>query len=54
MMATLLAGVAEFERELMGASAWRRRRQVGHLPKSDRLTPKVLALVAQEETCDGP
>jgi DNA invertase Pin-like site-specific DNA recombinase len=58
MMATLLAGIAEFERELTverirsGIAAAKSRgktlgRQPGHRPKSDRLAPKVLALVAQ-------
>jgi putative DNA-invertase from lambdoid prophage Rac len=58
MMATMLAGIAEFERDLMGeriksglaaAKARGRRlgRQPGQRPKSDRLGPKVLALVAQ-------
>ena len=58
MMATLLAGIAEFERELTvervrsGIAAAKARgaqfgRQAGQRPKSDRLTPKVLALVAQ-------
>ena len=58
MMATLLAGIAEFERELTvkrigsGIAAAKARgkklgRQPGQWPKSDRLAPKVLALVAQ-------
>jgi DNA invertase Pin-like site-specific DNA recombinase len=58
MMATLLAGIAEFERELIqerihsGIAAAKARgkrlgRQPGQWPKSDRLAPKVLALVAQ-------
>ncbi len=58
MMATLLAGIAEFERELTqerirsGIAAVKARgkrlgRQPGQRPKSDRLAPKVLALVAQ-------
>ena len=57
MMATLLAGKAEFARELTverirsGTVAARARgrklgRQPGQRPKSDRLAPKVLALVA--------
>ncbi len=57
MMATLLAGIAEFERELIvgrirssGAAARARGkklgRQPGQRPKSDRLGPKVLALIA--------
>ena len=58
MMATLLVGIAEFERELTverirsGIAADKTRgkrlgRQPGQRPKSDRLAPKVLALVAQ-------
>ena len=58
MMATLLAGIAEFERELTverirsaiaAAKARGKRlgRQPGQQPKSDRLAAKVLALVAQ-------
>lgn len=58
MMATVIAGIAEFERDLMGEriksglAAARARgrhigRQVGQRPKSDRLAPKVLALVSQ-------
>lgn len=58
MMATLLAGIAEFERDLMGEriksglAAARARgrkigRQPGQRPKSDRLAPQVLALVSQ-------
>ena len=56
MMATVLAGIAEFERELLrervrsGLAAARARgrvlgRQTGQRPKSDRLAPKVLALI---------
>jgi putative DNA-invertase from lambdoid prophage Rac len=58
MMATVIAGIAEFERDLMGeriksglaaAKAQGRRlgRQAGQRPKSDRLGPRVLALAAQ-------
>jgi DNA invertase Pin-like site-specific DNA recombinase len=58
MMATLLAGIAEFERELTverirsGIAAAKARgkrlgRQPGQRPKSDRLAVRVLALVAQ-------
>jgi putative DNA-invertase from lambdoid prophage Rac len=58
MMATVLAGIAEFERELTaerirsGIAAAKARgkklgRQPGQRPKSDRLAPKVLALVAK-------
>ena len=56
MLATVVAGIAEFERELIrervrsGMAAAKARgkrlgRQPGHRPKSDRLAPKVLALV---------
>ena len=56
MMATIIAGIAEFERELIqerirsgiaAAKAGGKRlgRQPGQRPKSDRLAPKVLALV---------
>lgn len=58
MIATVLAGIAEFERDLMGeriksglaaakARGQRLGRQAGQRPKSDRLGPKVLALAAQ-------
>jgi DNA invertase Pin-like site-specific DNA recombinase len=58
MIATVLAGIAEFERELIqerirsGIAAAKARgkrlgRQPGQRPKSDRLAPMVLALVAQ-------
>ncbi len=58
MMATMLAGIAEFERELTqerirsGIAAAKARgkrlgRQPGQRPKSVRLTPQVLALVAK-------
>jgi putative DNA-invertase from lambdoid prophage Rac len=58
MIATVLAGIAEFERELIqerirsGIAAAKARgkrlgRQPGQRPKSDRLTPKVLALIGQ-------
>jgi DNA invertase Pin-like site-specific DNA recombinase len=58
MMATVLAGVAEFERELTqerirsGIAAAKARgkrlgRQPGQRPKPDRLAPRVLALVAE-------
>ena len=55
-MATMLAGISEFERDLLrervrsGLAAAKARgkllgRQPGQRPKSDRLAPKVLALV---------
>ena len=58
MIATVLAGIAEFERELIqerirsGIAVAKARdkrlgRQLGQRPKSDRLAPKVLALVRQ-------
>ena len=58
MLATVVAGIAEFERELIrervrsGMAAAKARgkklgRQPGQRPKSDRLAPKVLVLVAQ-------
>jgi putative DNA-invertase from lambdoid prophage Rac len=58
MIATVLAGIAEFERELIqerirsGIAAAKDRgkrlgRQPGQRPKSDRLAPKVLALAGQ-------
>jgi putative DNA-invertase from lambdoid prophage Rac len=58
MIATVLAGIAEFERELIqdrirsGIAATKARgkrlgRQPGHRPKSDRLAPKVMALVVK-------
>jgi len=58
MLATFLSGIAEFERDLIservksGLAAARARgrklgRQPGQRPKSDRLTPKVVALVEE-------
>jgi DNA invertase Pin-like site-specific DNA recombinase len=58
MIATVLAGIAEFERELTqerirsGIAAAKARgqrfgRQPGQRPKSDRLAPKALALIAK-------
>ena len=58
MMVTVLAGIAEFERDLLrervqsslaAAKACGKTlgRQPGQRPKSDRLAPKVLVLVAQ-------
>lgn len=58
MLATIIAGIAEFERELIqerirsGLALAKARgkllgRQSGHRPKSDRMAPKVLALVAE-------
>lgn len=58
MLATVLAGIAEFERDLLrervrsGLAAAKARgkilgRRPGDRPRSDRLAPKVLALAAQ-------
>ena len=58
MMATLLAGIAQFERDLLservksGLAAARARgkklgRQLGQRPKSDKLAPKVVQSVAE-------
>jgi putative DNA-invertase from lambdoid prophage Rac len=58
MMATIIAGIAEFERGLIqerirsGIAAAKARgkrlgRRPGQRPKSDRLAPRVLALVAE-------
>ena len=61
MIATVLAGIAEFERELIqerirsGIAAAKARgkrlgRQQGQRPKSDRLASKVLALIGQGQS----
>jgi putative DNA-invertase from lambdoid prophage Rac len=61
MIATVLAGIAEFERELIqerirsGIAAAKARgkrlgRQPGQRPKSDRLTPRVMALIKQRRS----
>ena len=58
MMATMLAGIAQFERDMLservrsGLAAARARgrklgRQTGDRPKSDRLAPRVLALIVE-------
>lgn len=58
MLATFLSGIAEFERDLIservksGLAAAKARgkmlgRQTGDRPKSDRLAPKVMALIAE-------
>lgn len=58
MMATLLAGIAQFERDLLservksGLAAAKARgkklgRQKGQRPKADRLAPKVLELIEE-------
>jgi len=58
MMATMLAGIAQFERDLLservksGLAAARARgkklgRQKGQRPKSDRLAPKVLEMIKE-------
>ncbi len=57
----MLAGIAQFERDMLservrsGRAAARARgrklgRQVGYRPKSDRLAPKVLALIAESRS----
>jgi DNA invertase Pin-like site-specific DNA recombinase len=61
MMATMLAGIAQFERDLLservksGLAAAKARgkklgRQKGQRPKSDRLAPKVLELVEDDRS----
>ena len=61
MMATMLAGIAQFERDLIseraksGLAAAKVRgrklgRQPGHRPKSDRLAPRVLRLVGEDRS----
>ena len=61
MMATIIAGIAEFERELIqerirsGIAAAKARgkrlgRQPGERPKSDRFAPKVLTLIAEGQS----
>lgn len=63
MIATIIAGIADFERELIqerirsGIAAAKARgkrlgRQKGQRPKSDRLAPKVLALVEKGAATD--
>lgn len=58
MLATFLSGIAGFERDLIservksGLAAAKARgkrlgRQIGERPKSDRLAPKVVALIAE-------
>ena len=52
MMATMLAGIAQFERVKSGLAAAKVRgrklgRQPGHRPKSDCLAPRVLRLVGE-------
>jgi putative DNA-invertase from lambdoid prophage Rac len=61
MLATMIAGIAEFERELVQervrsglasakARGQRLGRQPGQRPKSDRLAPKVLQLVSEGQS----
>ena len=52
MMATMLAGIAQFERDLIServksglAAAKARGRKLGRRPKSDKLAPRVLEAV---------
>ena len=58
MMATLLAGIAQFERDLLServksglaaarASGRKLGRQIGERPKSDKLKPKVMAAIEE-------
>ena len=58
MMATMLAGIAQFERDLIServksglaaAKAWGKKlgRRPGQRPKSDRLAPKVLQAISE-------
>jgi putative DNA-invertase from lambdoid prophage Rac len=47
MMATFLAGIAEFERDLISERVKKLGRQTGQRPKSDRLAPKVIALIEE-------
>ncbi|EHH02552.1 DNA resolvase [Agrobacterium tumefaciens CCNWGS0286] len=57
MLTTFLSGIAEFERDLISERQIRPRRceargkklgrQTGENPKSDRLAPKVLTLIAE-------
>ena len=65
MMATMLAGIAEFERELIqerirsGIAAAKARgkrlgRQPGQRPKSDRLASRVMALVVHPYIMGAP
>lgn len=62
MMATMLAGIAQFERDLLservksGLAAARVRgkklgRQPGQRPKSDKLAPKVIQAVTDGRSC---
>ncbi len=62
MMATMLAGIAHFERDLIServksglAAAKARRKKLdrrpGQRPKSDRLVPSVLQAVSEGRSC---
>ena len=55
MMATMLAGIAQFERVKSGLAAAKARgkklgRQPGHRPKSDKLAPRVLEAVNEGQS----
>lgn len=45
MMATLLAGIAQFERDLLGESI-----KSGQRPTADKVAGKVIAAVAEERS----
>ena len=47
MMATMLAGVAQFERDLLSERVKKLGRQPGQRPKSDKLAPKVVQAVEE-------
>lgn len=47
MMATMLAGIAQFERDLLSERVKKLGRQPGQRPKSDKLAPKVVQAVEE-------